>query len=88
MRVPCTTLAWLKMSGGNPKDPGKEPESPKAPEPPTHSGDTEQDSEGHFRDGKWYQKEDSGFQNPASAEARGQGTSSATGGDTPERGSD
>ena len=71
---PGTTFDMAEASGGNPKDPGKEPESPKAPEPSTLSGDKEESSEGHFRDGKWYQKEDSGFQNPASAETRGQGT--------------
>ena len=71
---PGTTFGMAEASGGKPKDPGKEKESPKAPEPSTLSGDKEESSEGHFRDGKWYQKEDSGFQNPASAETRGKGT--------------
>ena len=63
-----------EASGGKPEVSEKGKESPKAPEPSTLSRDTEESSEGHNRKGKWYQKEDSGFQNPASAETRGKGT--------------
>ena len=84
VRVPPLTFGMAEASGGKPKDPGKEPESPKAPEPPTHSGDMEKAPAGQFLDGKWYQKEDSGFQNPASSEGRDRGTSSAPGSGTPD----
>ena len=74
MRVPVQLLAMAEESGGEPKDLEKDEESTKAPEPSTLSGDKEESSAGQFLDGKWYQKKDSGFQNPASAETRGTGT--------------
>ena len=63
-----------EASDGKPEVVEEGKESPKALDPPTHSRDTEESSEGQDPKGIWYQKKDSGFQNPASAETRGTGT--------------
>ena len=74
MRVPVQLLAWLKHLGASPKILGRNRSLPRLPNLPPSPGIRRTSSEGQFRNGKWYQKEDSGFQNPASAETRGQGT--------------
>ena len=63
-----------EASDGKPEVVEEGKESTKALDPPPHSRDTEKSSEGQPPKGDWYQKEDSGFQNPASAETRGTGT--------------
>ena len=73
VRVPVQLLAMAEASDGKPEVAEEGKESTKALDPPPHSRDTEESSEGQAPKGDWYQKEDSGFQNPASAETRGTG---------------
>ena len=74
MCVPVHLVAMAEASDGKPEVVEEGKESPKALDPPPHSRDTEESSEGQEPKGNWYQKEDSGFQNPASAETRVTGT--------------